>query len=167
MNNVVLIGMPGAGKSTAGVLLAKALGLDFIDTDIIIQNQIKTTLQTFIDENGIESFMNKEDAVVGHLQASGAVIATGGSVVYGKNAMENLKKDSVVVYLTVGLEQLEKRLSDITTRGIVIKKGQTIADLFKERDVLYRKYADIIVNEDNQTLEQTVQTVIEMIKSFH
>lgn len=153
--------MPGVGKSTVGVLLAKAMGMDFVDTDIVIQNQCKCTLQTVIDRDGIDAFIALENRVVSELSFDNAVIATGGSVVYGSDAMENLKKHGKIVYLNLECDELLKRLSNIKTRGVAMKPGQTLENLFMERDVLYKKYADVIIDENGLSIEDTVKIVME------
>lgn len=157
--NIILTGMPGAGKSTVGVLLAKALGMDFVDTDILIQNEENTTLQDIIDSRGLDEFLNVENRVLSNIRMENTVIATGGSAVYGKEAMANLAKNATIVYLKLSPKILETRLSNIKTRGVVIKEGQTIADLFNERDPLYVKYADIILDTDNIEIEETVEKI--------
>lgn len=159
MKNIVLIGMPGAGKSTIGVVLAKILGMDFVDTDLIIQKIEKTTLQNIIDEKGVDEFRNIENRVLSEVQLKNSVIATGGSAVYGKEAMENLQKDSLIVYLKLSGKSLEERLSNLKTRGVAMKKGQTIADLYEERRPLYEKYANITIDCENMILEQSVEMV--------
>lgn len=159
MNNIILIGMPGVGKSTIGVILAKILGYQFLDTDLLIQEEEKKLLKDIIDEKGTDGFIEVENRVNSQIQAERAVIATGGSVVYGKEAMEHLKSIGTVVYLKQSLHMLEKRLRNIRNRGVVLKKGQTLKDLYKERTVLYEKYADITVDEYGMGIEETVEAV--------
>lgn len=142
--------MPASGKSTVGVLLAKRLGLSFVDTDILIQEQEKRLLKDIIAEEGLEGFMEVENQVNRDIQVENAVIAPGGSVVYGQEAMEHLKAISTVVYLKLNFEELEKRLGNLKDRGVVLKDGMTLRDLYAERVPLYEKYADIIVDEEGK-----------------
>lgn len=160
MNNIILIGMPGVGKSTVGVLVAKALGMDFLDTDLVIQRKMKRTLQDIIDVEGLEYFVDLENKIVSEISADTTVIATGGSVVYGQDAMESLKSQGKVIYLELECCELVKRLSNIQTRGVAMRKGQSLDDLLKERDVLYRKYADIIISEKGLSIEETVNKIV-------
>ena len=162
-NNIILIGMPGAGKSTLGVVLAKAVGFDFIDTDLIIQSEQNEKLYRIIEKKGIEKFIEIENKTVSSLKAENSVIATGGSVIFGKEAMENLKKLGKVVYLSVEEKEIEKRLSNIKTRGIVMEKGETVEKIYNERTPLYEKYADITVLCKEMDLEKTVEKIIEFV----
>ena len=166
MKNIVLIGMPGAGKSTVGVLLAKSLLMDFTDTDLIIQRETKKPLCDTINEKGTEYFIRLEEEIILKQEFSGAVIATGGSVVYGKAAMEKLKSNGIAVYLKTELPELVKRLGDITTRGIAMDKGMDIPALFLERAPLYEKYADITVDCTRLSPEESVNMIVEEIKSL-
>lgn len=159
MKNIVLIGMPGAGKSTIGVLLAKTLLMDFCDTDLIIQKKEGKALCEIIKEKGTDEFIRIEDEIIGAQKFDNCVVATGGSAVYGENAMKNLKENSVVVYLAVSSHELEKRICNIHTRGIAMKEGTTIAELFAERAPLYEKYADITVDCSDSTPEQCVDKI--------
>ncbi len=145
--NIVLIGMPGAGKSTVGVVLAKTLGYDFIDTDILLSRQMGMTLQSFIDAYGIEAFLKAEEKAVLTLDCSRTVIATGGSVVLSEAAMAHLKDGSTTYFIDVPLEELIRRLKNIKTRGITLKPGQTVGDVYSERVSLYIKFADLTVPE--------------------
>ena len=129
-DNIVLIGMPGVGKSTVGVILAKVMGYQFIDADLVIQQQEGRLLHEIIEEEGTEGFIQVENRVNASLSASHAIIATGGSVVYGKEAMEHLREIGTVVYLEVSFPVLEKRLADIKGRGVVLKEGQNRYDLY-------------------------------------
>ena len=161
--NIVLIGMPGAGKSTVGVLLAKSLGMDFCDTDILIQKQTGTTLQETINSKGLDEFLKIENSVLAGIKLENTVIATGGSAVYGRQAMENLCKNSIVIYLKMPVETIKARLHNITTRGIALKKGDTIESLFAERNPLYLKYSEITVESGNLDIESTVTKIIESL----
>lgn len=157
MDNIVLIGMPTSGKSSAGVLLAKTVGYGFIDTDLLIQNEQKRLLCDIIADVGVEEFIKIEEKVNSSLWASGCVIATGGSVVYGNKAMAHLKKMGKVVYLKLSLSEIEKRLKNIVRRGVVMKRdGETLQELYAERIPLYEKYADIIIDCDGKDMENTV-----------
>ena len=159
MKNIVLIGMPGAGKSTIGVLLAKTLLTDFCDTDLIIQKKEGTALCEIIKEKGTDEFIRIEDEIIGAQKFENCVVATGGSAVYGENAMKNLKENGIVVYLKVNPDELEKRICNIHTRGIAMKEGTTIAQLYAERAPLYEKYADITVDCSHSTPEQCVDEI--------
>lgn len=159
MNNIVLIGMPGAGKSTAGVVLAKTLGYEFIDADLIIQKEEGRLLKEIIDQEGIQGFLAIESRVNAGIEANRAVIATGGSVVYGEKAMEHLKATGIVIYLRLSYEALEKRLHNIRGRGVVLREGQTLHDLYRERIPLYEKYADIVVEVGNRNVEETIEII--------
>lgn len=158
--HIVLIGMPGVGKSTIGVVLAKETGRAFIDTDLLIQNREKRLLSEIISEEGVEGFLKIEDDVCSHVESdAAAVIATGGSVVYGENAMRHLKEVGTVVYLRLSLKNLTERLGDLAMRGVVLRPGQTLGTLYDERTPLYERYADIIVDEDGSNLEGTLRKV--------
>ena len=160
-DNIVLIGMPGVGKSTVGVILAKVLGYQFVDADLVIQQQEGKLLCEIIEEVGTEGFIEVENRINASLNVTHSIIATGGSVVYGKEAMEHLQSIGRVVYLKVSYETLEKRLADIKGRGVVLKEGQDLKALFEERSPLYEKYADIEISEGTLGVEQTVEKNIE------
>lgn len=162
--NIVLIGMPGVGKSTIGVILAKVLGYSFLDADLRIQEQEGKLLREIIEEKGTDGFIEVENRVNASIRADRAIIATGGSVVYGKEAMEHLKEIGRVVYLKVSYAILEKRLADIKGRGVVLKKEQTLETLFEERSKLYEQYADIEVSEEGLDVEQTVEKLVEALE---
>lgn len=162
--NIVLIGMPGVGKSTIGVILAKVLGYSFLDADLLIQEQEGKLLREIIEEKGTDGFIEVENRVNASIRADRAIIATGGSVVYGKEAMEHLKEIGRVVYLKVSYTILEKRLADIKGRGVVLKKRQTLETLFEERSKLYEQYADIEVSEEGLDVEQTVEKLVEALE---
>ncbi len=159
MSNVVLIGMPGCGKSTVGVLLAKAMGMDFLDTDIAFQNQQDKRLQQIIEEAGIDAFLRMEEACVLSLEVSGTVIATGGSVIYGGKAMRRLHEHGVVVYIRLPYAEIEKRLSNLASRGVTLRAGQTLQDLYNERIPLYEKEADIVFDPGQSSIEETVEAL--------
>lgn len=166
MKNIVLIGMPGAGKSTMGVILAKALGRIFIDTDIVIQEHAGRLLQRIIDTDGIDAFLALEEQSVLSLRCSNAVIATGGSVVFSRRAMEHLKTGGVVLYLDISFAGMKKRLRNITTRGIILHPGQSLRDMYDERVPLYRQYADVTIRCPGHDFEQCVEKVVEEIRRF-
>ncbi|MCI5613883.1 MAG: shikimate kinase [Agathobacter sp.] len=165
-NNIVLIGMPGVGKSTVGVILAKVLGYQFLDADLVIQEQEGKLLHEIIEEKGTDGFIRVENRVNASLDTDKTIIATGGSVVYGKEAMEHLKEIGQVVYLEVSFEELEKRLADIKGRGVVLRVGQTLKDLYLERTPLYEKYADVTVNEEGLGVEETVDVLVQKLKNM-
>ena len=160
VDNITLIGMPGAGKSTVGVLLAKTLGYGFIDTDLVLQQQKGEVLQTLVDRLGQEGFYACEEAAICTLNCHQTVIAPGGSAVCEPRAMARLKELGPVVYLEVPAEELERRIGNIRTRGIVMAPGQTLADLLAQRAPLYQRYADITVPVSGQTLEESVAAVL-------
>ncbi len=145
MKNIVLIGMPGAGKSTIGVILAKALGYGFIDSDLLIQERERRLLPRIIEEEGLERFIQIENEVNESIGGERSIIATGGSAVYGKSAMEHFRETAVIVYLRLEYEELERRVGDPRKRGVVLKEEQSFQDLYQERCPLYEKYAHIIV----------------------
>ncbi len=158
-DNIVLIGMPGAGKSTVGVILAKLLGYEFLDSDLCIQRAEGMLLKDIIAKKGVEGFIETEDRVNSEINVSKTVIATGGSVVYGKNAMENLSKKGKIVYLRLSFETIDSRLTNIKGRGVVLKEGQDLRALYEERTPLYEKYADIIVDTDGLTIDETMEKI--------
>ena len=148
MDNVILIGMPGCGKSTVGVLLAKRLGYSFIDTDLLIQQSEGKRLFEILRDDGADYFAEVENRVNASVTAQRTVIATGGSVVFGKDAMEHFKSIGKIVYLKVPFEELEKRVKNFETRGVLMRDGQSFSDIFYERTPLYEKYADFTVEFD-------------------
>ncbi|HIX07660.1 MAG TPA: shikimate kinase [Candidatus Borkfalkia faecipullorum] len=164
MKNIVLIGMPASGKSTAGVLLAKAIGYGFIDTDLLIQNRERALLCDIIQAKGAEEFLRIEEQVNSELWAEHCVISTGGSVIYGEKAMLHLKELGTVVYLKLSEPALEKRLKNIFRRGVVMRTpGETVAQLYAERVPLYEKYADVTIDCEGHTVEETVQAIAEAV----
>ena len=163
MDNIVLIGMPGAGKSTIGVVLAKNIGYSFVDSDLVIQEKEGKLLHEIISEIGDDGFREVENRVNAGLKIKKSIIATGGSVVYGKEAMDNLKKIGKVVYLKQDYQEIKKRLGDLSKRGVTIKGGQTLKDLYDERVPLYEKYADIVIDCQNKSIREIVDEVKESI----
>lgn len=162
--NIVLIGMPGSGKSTVGVILAKVLGYTFIDSDLLIQKEEKQLLKDIIAREGQEGFLRIENRVNASIEAEKSVIATGGSVVYCEEAMEHLQEIGTVLYLKLDYQVLKKRLSNLIGRGVVLKEGQTLEDLYKERVPLYEKYAEYIIDEKKTDAEGTLQKILEVLK---
>ena len=160
-NNIVLIGMPGVGKSTVGVILAKVLGYQFVDSDLVIQKEEGKLLKEIIAEVGPEGFIEVENRVNASLDVTNSIIATGGSVVYGKDAMAHLKEIGTVVYLALPYAEIDKRLSDIKGRGVVLKEGQTLKDLYEERSLLYERYADVRIDETGLNVEETINAILE------
>ncbi len=160
--DIVLIGMPGAGKSTVGVLLAKTLGMSFIDTDLLIQEKEGWLLQDIIDRDGIKKFLKIEENVVLQVDAENSVIATGGSVIYSKNVINHLKERGKLIYLKLGYDEIERRINNISSRGIAIGKDQKLIDLYNERIVWYEKYADIIIDCSDATIEDVVQKIVDL-----
>ena len=158
--NIVLIGMPGVGKSTVGVILAKVLGYQFVDSDLVIQKEEGKLLKEIIAEVGPEGFIEVENRINAGLEVEHSVVATGGSVVYGTEAMEHLKSIGVVVYLSLPYEEINKRLSDIKGRGVVLRDGQTLKDLYEERTLLYEKYADVQIDENGLNVEETIEAIL-------
>lgn len=150
-SNITLIGMPAAGKSTVGVLLAKRLGYSFVDSDIVIQEKTGKLLKEIIAEVGTDGFLNVEEQINCELDVHRSVIAPGGSVIYGPKAMEHLKEISTVVYLKLSYEDVKHRLGDLTDRGVALKDGMTLLDLYNERVPLYEKYADITIDETGKS----------------
>ncbi len=162
-DNIVLIGMPTAGKSTVGVILAKILGMDFIDTDIIIQKREGLKLRQIIEEQGVDGFLTVEENALLSTDVHNSVIATGGSAVYSRAAMEHLGKDSVIIYLKVEHEELKKRLSDAKARGVVLRPGESIDDMFAARSKLYAEFADITISEEGYSIEDTIHAIQEAL----
>ena len=165
MNNIVLIGMPGSGKSTIGVILAKRLGYDFVDTDKLISDREKTTLQDIIDKKGVSEFLKIEGIVGEELNIDNTVIATGGSMVFSDSAMKNLLKDSKCVFIDVTLPEIKRRVKNIDTRGIAMEKDDTLDTLYEKRMPKYREYADITVEvKQNSKIDNVVSKILDMLK---
>lgn len=155
-DNIILIGMPGAGKSTVGVVLAKRLGYAFVDSDLILQERYGKLLHELIEERGVEGFWEIENAVNASLSLQKSIVATGGSAVYGREAMEHLREMGTVVYLKLSYEEIAERLGDLCARGVTLRPGQTLRELYEERVPLYEKYAHMTVDCDGQTLREVV-----------
>jgi len=163
MKNIILIGMPGSGKSTIGVVLAKKLGYRFIDSDLLIQEKYDKTLERLIEENGDEGFIQIENDVNCSIDVKKTVIATGGSAVYGTQAMEHFKDIGVIIYLDVSYEELEERLGSLKERGVVSNGKSTIEEIFEDRKNLYKKYADITVLLDKKLLRESVEEIYDLV----
>ncbi len=163
--NLILIGMPGCGKSTVGVVLAKALGMDFVDSDLVIQKETGRKLSQLLDEHGDEGFRAIENRINAALEVENSVVATGGSVVYGEEAMRHLKSIGTVVYLKLGYAAIENRLGDLHARGVTIKPGWTLRDLYNERVPLYEKWADLTVPCGRMRLREVVRWIQERVES--
>lgn len=164
MNNIVLIGMPGAGKSTVGVVLAKRLGCRFVDSDIVIQEKTGLLLHEIIEKQGLDGFLKVENEVNASLEAKRSVIATGGSVIYGKEAMEHLKETGMVVYLKLSYPAVERRLGDLNERGVAVREGQSLLDLYRERVPYYERYADIILDCEDKMIRDIVAEIVSFVK---
>lgn len=163
-DNIVLIGMPTSGKSTMGVILAKILGYKFLDADIVIQEKEGKKLSEIIESEGIDGFIDIENRINSGIETEKTVIATGGSVVYGKEAMDHYKNIGKVVYLKVDMDTLTKRLHNAKQRGVVMRKGQSLVSLYNERSTLYEKYADITIEEKDHTMEEVIDITLEALR---
>lgn len=157
--NIILIGMPGAGKSTVGVVLAKRKGYKFVDSDLVIQEKENRLLHEIIEQEGIDGFLAIENRINAGLALQHSVIATGGSAVYGKEAMEHLAEIGTVCYLKLSYEAIRDRLGDLNERGVTVREGQTLLDLYKERVPLYERYADLTMECENKSIRQIVQEI--------
>ena len=163
--SIVLIGMPSCGKSTLGVLLAKRLGYRFVDSDLLIQEKEGKLLHEIIAEKGIDGFIAIENAVNSAIADEKAVIATGGSVIYGEEAMSNLKKLGKVVYLKITYEEMRRRLGDFSHRGVIMRKGNTLEEMYAERAPIYEKYADVTVDVCADSLSESIEKICECFKN--
>ena len=160
MNNIILTGMPGSGKSTTGIVLAKVLGYTFTDTDILIQDSGKRLLQEIINEYGIKRFLEIEERVIISNHYEKTVIATGGSAVLSSTIMDYLKSCGEVIYLKLGLEAIKGRIKNFRMRGIVLDTGQTLEDVYNIRTPLYEKYADVVIDCNNKGFETVIDEII-------
>ena len=158
--------MPGAGKSTIGVILAKVLGFQFIDTDLIIQERENRLLKDIILKEGIEGFTAIEDRINKSIVADRAVISPGGSVVYCKDAMEHYREIGIVIYINLSFETIQNRLRDIKRRGVVLREGQSLEDLYKERCPLYEQYAHITIDAENMDIEAVMETIKDKYEEY-
>ena len=163
-NNIVLIGMPGAGKSSIGVVLAKSLGYRFIDSDIVIQEKEGKRLFEIISEVGMDGFIEVENRINAEIETEHSVIATGGSVIYGEEAMKHLKEIGTVVYIKVSYRTLRRRLGDLSKRGVAIKEGYTLRDLYDERTPLYEKYADITLDINGMNIRAAQDLICKTVR---
>lgn len=165
MKNIVFIGMPASGKSTVGVVVAKRLGYKFVDTDLVIQEVEKRLLKEIIAEEGNEGFLRIEDRVNAEIQEERAVISPGGSVVYCENAMRHYKETGMIVYLHTSYVTISNRLHNAKNRGVVLKDGQTLKDLYEERTALFERYADLTISEEGRDLEETIEEVLRVLEN--
>lgn len=159
-NNITLIGMPASGKSTIGVILAKFIRYDFLDTDLVIQRETGHSLAELIAAHGVDGFCGIENEICARVEANHTIIATGGSAVYGEDAMQHFKAIGKVVYLKTPLNELTRRLGDLEKRGVALHDGMTLEDLYNERVPLYERYADVIVDETGRRTEAVVQAIL-------
>lgn len=166
MNNIVLTGMPSAGKSTIGVILAKVLGYSFMDSDVLIQEQEQKLLKDIIEEKGIDGFLAVENNVNKNIKANHTVIATGGSVIYGIEAMNHFRENDIVIYIKLSYEAIYNRLGNIRQRGVVLKNGQTLLDLYNERCPLYERYAHITIDAENLNPEELMEQIVFGIRNY-
>ncbi len=164
MRNIVLIGMPGVGKSTTGIVIAKMLGYQFVDADLLIQSRYGDILEHLIEKHGIEGFIAMENEVNRSIEAKRTVIATGGSVCYCSEALEKMRSEDVIVYLKADYETIQKRLGSLKKRGVVIRKGSTLRDLYEERIPLYEKYADVVVDVSGCSFGESVDRTINALE---
>lgn len=164
MKNIVLIGMPGAGKSTVGVVLAKTLGMAFIDTDLLIQENEKRLLSDIISRDGLEGFLRIEEQTALSCLPVNAVIATGGSMVYSARAMNHFRDQAVIIYMKLDFQTISSRISNITTRGIAMRADQSLKDIYRERQPLYESYADSTLYCNGKSLEEIVETIQSLLQ---
>lgn len=166
MKNIILVGMPGCGKSTLGVILAKKINYGYIDSDSVIVALQGKLLPNLIEELGNEAFLDLEARVISSITAQRCVISTGGSAIYREDVIKKMKENGVVIYLKISFEEVEKRLGDLKERGVVLKKGFTLRDLYEERDPLYEKSADIVVELDGSSIEKNAEKLIREVKEI-
>lgn len=162
--NIILIGMPGAGKSTVGVVLAKKLGFAFVDSDLVIQEKEGKLLHEIISQRGVDGFWAVEEAVNVSMEADRTVIATGGSAVYGSRAMEHFQNIGTVVYLKLSFDAITDRLGDLNERGVTLRKGQNLIQLYEERAPLYEKYANITIDCEHLSIREIVGQIAETVR---
>lgn len=165
MSNIILIGMPGVGKSTVGVVLAKRMGYRFVDSDLVIQEQTGKLLHQMISENGTDGFLAIEDRINASLKADNTVIATGGSAVYGETAMAHFRDIGRIVYLSLPFEELKERLGDLSERGVVLKPGQDLQGLLEERTPLYERYQEIEIDCSQKQIREIVEEIVEKLSA--
>ena len=165
-SNIVLIGMPGCGKSTVGVVLAKNLGYRFLDVDLVIQETEGRLLSEILDEEGFEGFIAAEEKTCLGIETEKTVIATGGSAVYGKKGIEHLAEIGTVVYIRLGYDEIEHRLGDLHKRGVAMREDMTLRDLYGERTPLYERYADIICDGEGRLLRELVTDIVTKIEKY-
>lgn len=163
MSNIILIGMPGAGKSTIGRPLASATGRSFIDIDQLIKERDGRPLQNIIDSSGLDHFTSLEEKTILELRVENTIIATGGSAIYSSQSMKYLKSQGAIVYLKVSYQEIDNRINNMNNRGIVIRKDQSLRDLYQERIPFYDRYADIIIDNSKLTIEETIKLIVEKI----
>lgn len=164
-NNIILIGMPGCGKSTLGVVLAKMLCRDFLDLDLLIQKKIGMTLQEYIDKNGVDAFLELEADIAEELECESCVLATGGSAVLKERAANHLTSLGTTVYISLPLADIEKRITDLSSRGVAMSRGETLGDVYERRVPIYEKYADIKVDIKDKTIAESCAMLCEIIKT--
>ena len=164
MKNIVLIGMPASGKSTVGVILAKILGMNFLDTDLLIQQREVMLLRDIIEQRGVEAFLQCEEEALLSVDTENTVIATGGSAVYSESAMNTFHRTGTICYLKVERDELFRRLKNIKERGVVLRSGEDLKGMYENRSRLYEKYADLVIPEDGSTIEETVQAVVNVVR---
>ena len=164
MKNIVLIGMPGVGKSTTGVVLAKNLGMSFIDSDLVIQEQKGKKLHELIEEHGLDGFLEIEEQVNCSISPRSAIISTGGSAVYSAAAMDHFNQIAIICYLKLCYEGIQERLGDLAERGVVLREGQTLKSLYDERTPLYEKYANLTVECENKNIREIVMELAKRLR---
>ena len=164
--SIILIGLPSCGKSTIGVILAKRLGYKFIDSDLVIQEREGKLLHAIIEERGADGFLQLENEVNCSINEENAVISTGGSAVYGKEAMEHLRSLGTVIYLKISYRNMSRRLGDYVHRGVVLKEGQTLQSMYRDRCALYEKYADIVIDEGNGKISSTLSLIEDALSDY-